>query len=57
MAWNSHLPPKKKAALLIMFSGGFLEMSFGILSCVSILTVCPFPVPPIPLKPPFAHVN
>ncbi|WYZ46661.1 hypothetical protein EsH8_IX_000886 [Colletotrichum jinshuiense] len=39
MVWKSHLPWRKKATLLIMFSGGFLEMTFGILRCVSILTV------------------
>ncbi|KAK6218448.1 hypothetical protein QIS74_06328 [Colletotrichum tabaci] len=39
MVWKSHLPWRKKATLIIMFSGGFLEMAFGILRCVSILTV------------------
>ncbi|WQF89917.1 hypothetical protein CDEST_14931 [Colletotrichum destructivum] len=39
MVWKSHLPWRKKATLMIMFSGGFLEMAFGILRCVSILTV------------------
>ncbi|KAF0329418.1 integral membrane protein pth11-like protein [Colletotrichum asianum] len=38
MVWKSHLPWRKKVTLLIMFSGGFLEMAFGILRCVSILT-------------------
>lgn len=40
MVWKSHLPKAKKITLLIMFSGGLLEMAFGILRCVSILTVC-----------------
>ncbi|KAK1579306.1 uncharacterized protein LY79DRAFT_564522 [Colletotrichum navitas] len=39
MVWKSHLPWRKKLALTLMFSGGFLEMAFGILRCVSILTV------------------
>ncbi|KAK2007305.1 hypothetical protein LZ32DRAFT_695486 [Colletotrichum eremochloae] len=39
MVWKSHLPWRKKLTLVIMFSGGFLEMAFGILRCVSILTV------------------
>lgn len=43
MVWKSHLPKTKKITLLIMFSGGLLEMAFGILRCVSILTVCPSP--------------
>ncbi|KAI0880321.1 uncharacterized protein GGS22DRAFT_86469 [Annulohypoxylon maeteangense] len=38
MVWIAHLPWRKKLVLLIMFSGGFLEMTFGILRCVSILT-------------------
>ncbi|KAI0594063.1 hypothetical protein F4775DRAFT_575117 [Biscogniauxia sp. FL1348] len=36
--WESHLPLRKKLAVLLMFSGGVLEMVFGILRCVSILT-------------------
>ncbi|KAI1101463.1 hypothetical protein F4804DRAFT_347672 [Jackrogersella minutella] len=39
MIWNSHLPWRKKFVLMIMFSGGFLEMAFGIMRCVSILTL------------------
>ncbi|KAI0175524.1 hypothetical protein GGR52DRAFT_316249 [Hypoxylon sp. FL1284] len=39
VVWKSHLPWRKKFVLLIMFSGGFLEMAFGILRCVSILTL------------------
>ncbi|KAF6831647.1 integral membrane protein pth11-like protein [Colletotrichum musicola] len=39
MVWKSGLPWRKKVTLMIMFSGGFLEMTFGILRCVSILTV------------------
>ncbi|OTB07666.1 hypothetical protein M426DRAFT_268103 [Hypoxylon sp. CI-4A] len=38
VVWKSHLPWRKKLVLLVMFSGGFLEMTFGILRCVSILT-------------------
>lgn len=39
MVWKSNLPPRKKFVLLIMFSGGLLEMTFGILRCTSILTL------------------
>jgi len=39
MVWKSNLPPRKKFVLLIMFSGGLLEMAFGILRATSILTV------------------
>ncbi|KAK0714757.1 hypothetical protein B0H67DRAFT_221609 [Lasiosphaeris hirsuta] len=39
MVWKSSLPPRKKLVLLIMFSGGLLEMAFGILRCTSILTL------------------
>ena len=39
MVWRSHLPWRKKITLTLMFSGGLLEMAFGILRCVSILTV------------------
>ncbi|KAI1390336.1 uncharacterized protein F4822DRAFT_401579 [Hypoxylon trugodes] len=39
VVWKSHLPWKKKVALLVMFSGGLLEMVFGIMRCVSILTL------------------
>ncbi|KAI2613862.1 uncharacterized protein GGS25DRAFT_516723 [Hypoxylon fragiforme] len=39
LIWRSNLPLRKKLILLVMFSGGFLEMAFGILRCVSILTV------------------
>ncbi|KAI0385732.1 hypothetical protein F5Y04DRAFT_291184 [Hypomontagnella monticulosa] len=39
VVWKSHLPWRKKLVLLVMFSGGFLEMAFGILRCVSILTL------------------
>ncbi|KAK7750178.1 hypothetical protein SLS62_007929 [Diatrype stigma] len=37
--WGSQLPTRKKVVLILMFSGAFLEMTFGILRCVSILTV------------------
>ncbi|KAH7626048.1 FAD binding domain-containing protein [Sordaria sp. MPI-SDFR-AT-0083] len=39
MIWKSNLPWSNKLVLLVMFSGGFIEMAFGILRCVSILTV------------------
>ncbi|KAI0117442.1 hypothetical protein F4814DRAFT_448443 [Daldinia grandis] len=39
VVWKSHLPWRKKLILLVMFSGGLLEMAFGILRCVSILTL------------------
>ncbi|KUI65764.1 hypothetical protein VM1G_02258 [Cytospora mali] len=39
MVWKSGLPWRKKVSLTLMFSGGFLEMAFGALRCVSILTV------------------
>ncbi|KAI1205330.1 uncharacterized protein F4807DRAFT_464807 [Annulohypoxylon truncatum] len=38
VVWIARLPWRRKLVLLIMFSGGFLEMTFGILRCVSILT-------------------
>ncbi|KAI1465825.1 uncharacterized protein F4812DRAFT_461514 [Daldinia caldariorum] len=44
LVWKAHLPWRKKFVLLFMFGGGFLEMAFGILRCVSILTVS-FPPP------------
>ena len=40
MVWKSNLPWRQKFVLFIMFSGGLLEMTFGILRCTSILTVC-----------------
>ncbi|KAI8958588.1 hypothetical protein F5Y11DRAFT_351403 [Daldinia sp. FL1419] len=39
VVWKSRLPWRKKLILLVMFGGGFLEMAFGILRCVSILTL------------------
>ena len=39
MVWKANLPMRKKVVLLVMFSGGFLEMAFGILRCTSILLV------------------
>ncbi|KAI1759234.1 hypothetical protein GGR53DRAFT_166490 [Hypoxylon sp. FL1150] len=39
VVYQSHLPWRKKVALLVMFSGGLLEMVFGILRCVSILVL------------------
>lgn len=39
MVWTSHLHWRKKVTLTLMFSGGFLQMAFGALRCVSILTV------------------
>lgn len=39
MVFKSGLPKRKKVILFIMFSGGFLAMTFGILRCASILTV------------------
>ncbi|KAK0645455.1 hypothetical protein B0T16DRAFT_314222, partial [Cercophora newfieldiana] len=39
MVWKSNLPFRKKLVLLIMFSGGLLEMTFGILRATSILTL------------------
>lgn len=44
LVWNSRLPKAKKITLIVMFSGGLLEMAFGILRCVSILTVGSAPV-------------
>ncbi|KAK4148604.1 hypothetical protein C8A00DRAFT_38820 [Chaetomidium leptoderma] len=37
MVWKANLPLRKKLMLFIMFSGGFLEMTFSILRCTSIL--------------------
>jgi hypothetical protein len=39
MVFKAQLPKAKKVTLLVMFSGGLLEMAFGIVRCVSILTV------------------
>lgn len=39
MVWKSRLPNKKKFAIIFMFSGAFLEMTFGILRAVAILQV------------------
>ncbi|KAI1335987.1 hypothetical protein F5Y15DRAFT_427541 [Xylariaceae sp. FL0016] len=39
VVWSSKLPLRKKIMLLIMFSGALLETAFGILRCVSILTL------------------
>lgn len=39
MVWKSHLHWRKKVTLIMMFSGAFLEMAFGVLRCVTILTV------------------
>lgn len=39
MIWKAQLPWKKKLSIMFMFSGGFLEMAFGMLRCISILTV------------------
>lgn len=33
------MPWRKKIVIIVMFSGAFLEMAFGILRAVSILTV------------------
>ncbi|KAK3947609.1 hypothetical protein QBC32DRAFT_270442 [Pseudoneurospora amorphoporcata] len=38
IVWQSSLPWYKKLFLMVMFSGGFMEMAFGIVRCVSILT-------------------
>ncbi|KAK4156699.1 hypothetical protein C8A00DRAFT_12410 [Chaetomidium leptoderma] len=37
MIWKANLPLKKKIVLLVMFSGGFLELTFSLLRCTSIL--------------------
>ncbi|CZR50324.1 uncharacterized protein PAC_00196 [Phialocephala subalpina] len=37
--YKSRLPTRKKISLLVLFSGGFLVIAFGILRCVSLLTV------------------
>ncbi|KAK7427619.1 hypothetical protein QQZ08_005894 [Neonectria magnoliae] len=38
MVWKARMPWRKKLVIMVMFSGGFLEMAFGILRAVSILT-------------------
>ncbi|KAJ3540157.1 hypothetical protein NM208_g5179 [Fusarium decemcellulare] len=38
MVWRARMPWRKKLVIMIMFSGAFLEMTFGILRAVSILT-------------------
>lgn len=40
MVWRARMPWRKKLVIMVMFSGAFLEMAFGILRAVSILTVC-----------------
>ncbi|KAJ4397778.1 hypothetical protein N0V93_002015 [Gnomoniopsis smithogilvyi] len=39
MIWNSQLRWKSKVSIIILFSGGFVEMIFGVLRAVSILTL------------------
>ncbi|PQE24973.1 integral membrane pth11 protein [Rutstroemia sp. NJR-2017a BVV2] len=39
LIFKSQLPTRKKITVLVLFSGGFLVMAFGILRCVSLLTV------------------
>lgn len=39
MIWKTQLPWKKKLSIMFMFSGGFIEMAFGIMRAVSIMTV------------------
>lgn len=39
MIWRTQLPWKKKLGVMLMFSGGFLEMAFGIMRAISIMTV------------------
>ena len=50
MIWKANMPWKKKVSLLIMFSGGFLELAFGVLRCVAVLTVL---VTPLPITVPY----
>ncbi|KAF4969170.1 hypothetical protein FSARC_3546 [Fusarium sarcochroum] len=38
MIWKARMPWRKKIVIIVMFSGAFLEMAFGILRAVSILT-------------------
>ncbi|KAI0189224.1 hypothetical protein F4808DRAFT_467553 [Astrocystis sublimbata] len=38
VVWEVRLPRKKKATLLVLFGGGFLELAFSIVRAVSILT-------------------
>ncbi|KAB5566909.1 hypothetical protein GE09DRAFT_1219166 [Coniochaeta sp. 2T2.1] len=37
MIWKANMPLRRKLMLVVMFSGGFLEMAFSILRCTSIL--------------------
>jgi hypothetical protein len=39
MIWKARMPWRKKVVIMFMFSGALLEMVFGILRAVSILTV------------------
>ena len=39
MLWKAQIAPRKKAWLLLMFSGGIFVMMAAILRCVLILTV------------------
>lgn len=45
MIWRTQLPWKKKIGVMLMFSGGFLEMAFGIMRSISIMTVSIGPSP------------
>ena len=39
MLWKAQIAPRKKAWLILMFSGGIFVMMAAILRCVLILTV------------------
>lgn len=43
MFWQSSLKPLKKAGLIVLFSGGVFVTVAGILRCILIVTVSPFP--------------
>lgn len=40
--YKSRLNTSKKIFLIALFSGGFLTMAFGILRCVTLVTVCAY---------------
>ncbi|KAK6818980.1 hypothetical protein PG987_016433 [Apiospora arundinis] len=44
MLWQSSIKPVKKAALIVMFSGGVFVTAAGVLRCVLIITVSSFSI-------------
>jgi hypothetical protein len=38
--YKAHLPTAKKLPLMLLFSGGWLVIIFGLLRCITLVTVC-----------------